>query len=94
MLEGATASQLVQQASFLRRDGEFSAAIRKLRQSLEVEPDEMQAHFQLGLALFFGLDERDEGLRELREAIRLDPSFQPARQALRDAEARVRSDRP
>ena len=94
MLEGATAAHLVRQASLLRRDGRHADAVRKLRQALEVRPDEMMAHFQLGLALFFGLDRQDEGLFELREAVRLDPSFPDAQRALREAEARAGSRRP
>ena len=94
MLEGATVAHLVRQASLLRRDGRHADAVRKLRQALEVRPDEMMAHFQLGLALFFGLDRRDEGLSELREAVRLDPSFPDAQRALREAESLAGSGRP
>ena len=88
--EGATVKQLVLQASHLRRDQKFDQAVQKLRQALEVRPDNADAHLQLGLAYFFDLGRWDEGLPELREAVRLAPHHPHARRALEDAEQRVR----
>lgn len=88
--EGATVKQLVRQANDLRRDRRIDQAIQKLRQALEVQPDNADAHLQLGLAYFIDLGRREEGLWELREAVRLAPNHPDARQALEEAERRVR----
>lgn len=88
--EGATVKQLVLQASHLRRDQKFDQAVQKLRQALEVRPDNADAHLQLGLAYFFDLGRWDEGLPELREAVRLAPNHPHARRALKEAEQLVR----
>lgn len=82
VFEGATAKLLVRQASRLRQDNRPHDAIAKLRLALQTAPDDADAHLQLGLALFFDLGRRSDGLLELREAVRLAPNHPHARRAL------------
>ena len=81
MFEGTTAAQLARQGNRLRARGEFAAAIQKLRLSIEADPTNPMAHFDLGLALA-SLGEWEAGIEALKQALEVDPEFEPAKQAL------------
>jgi tetratricopeptide (TPR) repeat protein len=82
MFEGVSASQLARQGNRLREMQRFEEAIEKLRLSIRTRPDNPMAHFDLGLALA-SLGQWEEGIAELKEALRIDERFEPARQALK-----------
>ena len=94
VFEGATARHLISQAGRLREQGKPRDAVTRLRLVLEEQPDDADAHLLLGLALFFGLGQLQEGLSELREAVRLAPTNPHARQALDAATLRMNLQTP
>jgi TPR repeat protein len=61
--------------------GEMAAAVARLRQALEWEPDLVQARTSLGLALY-GMGDLDGAIEELRGALRRRPDLSQARLTL------------
>ena len=59
------------------RAGDTAAAVDSLRRAVELQPADPDARHLLGLALLaVGL--RDDGLRELEQALTLDPTHRAA----------------
>jgi tetratricopeptide (TPR) repeat protein len=58
--------------------GQVGAAIRHLREALQLAPDHYRAHYNLGVALERQGD-REAAVRHYREALRIQPKFVPAR---------------
>jgi tetratricopeptide (TPR) repeat protein len=78
------------------RVAEIDADLRKLdrvRQAVMERPRDAALRCEAGL-LFLRNGERDEGIRWLRQALRLDPNCQAARDALTQAEAQQPARRP
>jgi tetratricopeptide (TPR) repeat protein len=71
----------------MRQKGDLEAAASELRLAVAGLPDDAQGHQLLGSALL-KIDREAEGIGELREAIRLDPTLVEARVALARAVAR------
>jgi tetratricopeptide (TPR) repeat protein len=82
MFEGATADQLAIQGNRLRQQEKYDESIRRLRMSLEIEPANALARFDLGLGLI-AKQEIQSGIAELEKAVDLDDKFQPAQEALK-----------
>jgi tetratricopeptide (TPR) repeat protein len=61
----------------LINDGDLARAIGHLEESVRIEPNLVEAHSQLGVALYMA-HRRAEAVRELEEAIRLKPNYAPA----------------
>ncbi len=93
VFEGATARHLISQAGRLREQGKPRDAVTRLRLVLDEQPDDADARLLLGLALFFDLGQMQEGLPELREAVRLAPTNWRARTALDAALAQAAAPR-
>lgn len=65
--------------------GEHQRAMLEYRKVLLIAPGDLEAHICMGKILF-AQGEVDEGLKQLREALRLNPQSGDARSALADAE--------
>jgi Flp pilus assembly protein TadD len=80
------ASQHLGEVLFLWGDelagaGKFEDAIARYRQCLQYRPDDAELHTTLGMALARA-SRGDEARAELEAALRINPNFQPAQQAL------------
>jgi len=65
----------------LAESGNFDQAVLRYRESLAYRPADAELHTSLGMALA-KLARLNEARSEFDAALRIDPSFQPARQAL------------
>lgn len=70
--------------------GNLEEALIHCEAALEVKPDSAEAHNLRGLILDL-LGNSGEAIQSYREAVRLDPTFEDARQNLTEAEAEQRS---
>jgi tetratricopeptide (TPR) repeat protein len=61
--------------------GNFDQAVLRYRESLAYRPADVELHTSLGMALA-KLARLNEARSEFEAAMRIDPGFQPARQAL------------
>ncbi len=86
MFQGASAAQMAMQGNRLRAQGKPREAIIRLKKSIEVQPKNAMAHFDLGLAEI-ALGNWQVGIRELQAAVQLDPQLKPAADALQWAQS-------
>ena len=89
-LDPANAQTRAQLGLVLARQGRVDEAIAMLRAALVAMPGDAQTHYNLAVLLSSKPGLRDEAGHELREAVRADPGFAPAREAL----GRILSGRP
>ena len=57
-----------------------------LRESLQYEPNNAEAHYNLGQALA-ALGQRDEAIAHFKETLRLAPNYRDAREQLKKLES-------
>ena len=63
-------------------EGQFDQATRHLQKALEIRPDLVEAHYFLGESLYYSQARVQEALAHWREALREDPNFVPAMNAM------------
>jgi Flp pilus assembly protein TadD len=62
--------------------GRLAEAIAQLEESLRLEPDSAQTHFNLAVALLRSGERTDEAVTHLRASLRLQPANEQARALL------------
>jgi tetratricopeptide (TPR) repeat protein len=65
----------------LAQSGKIEEAIAHYEQALRIDPDYVQAHYNLGLALE-RLGRTPEAIEHYQQVLKLRPDFTPARNAL------------
>ncbi|MFZ5856514.1 MAG: SecDF P1 head subdomain-containing protein [Chloroflexota bacterium] len=78
-----------QAQEILEEDGDLEEALIHCEAALEIKPDSAEAHNLRGLILDL-IGNRGEAIQSYREAVRLDPNFEDARQNLAEADAEQR----
>jgi hypothetical protein len=74
----------------LRRRDRLRDAVTRSRAGVRADPDDPQAHFRLGVALF-RLEQREEAIPHLERAVDLNPNYEKAQRALRVARRKAGS---
>lgn len=77
----------------LEKNGDLRGALVKYRAALDLNPDHVGIRTNLAVALL-KLGQWDEGLAQMREALRRDPHNETLRKALDDAREQHRAHRP
>lgn len=80
---------LVRAQEALENDSQLEDALSDCETAIQLNPRAAEAHNLRGLILDL-LERKDEAIQSYREAIRLDPTFEEARENLNDAEAEKR----
>lgn len=87
------AIDLNNKGTVLEKSGDVRGALAKYRAALELNPDHVGIRTNLAVALL-KLGQWDEGLAQMREALRRDPHNETLQKALDDALAQYRAHRP
>lgn len=86
------AMQYLEQAYASQEQSESEKALEECDTAIRIDPSLADAHNLRGVILE-ELGRRDEAVLAYHEAVRLDPSFQEAKENLQDIEAELREDR-
>jgi tetratricopeptide (TPR) repeat protein len=86
-LLGAAFLEKYQHATDLLEQRRFNEAVSEFREALQMRPDSVQAHNNLGIALA-SLGRIDEAIDQFRQALTLRPDFEDAQRNLTTALAR------
>ena len=77
----------------MRNLGKYDEAIAQYSEALRINPDDADAHYNLGDALR-NLGKYDEAAARYSEALRLKPDYLEARRSLEDLVRRTKSPNP
>jgi tetratricopeptide (TPR) repeat protein len=81
-LDGHSKAALSGLAAALVGSGHRDEAIQMLAQNVRLNPSDATAHSNMGVVLVGTPGRLDEGIAELREALRIDPNREPVKHAL------------
>lgn len=68
-------------ASYYQLKGDDDLAIKYYKKSLEIEPNVLDAYYQIGI-IYQGQGKKDEAIASFAQALKLSPDFLPARAAM------------